>query len=394
MAAKIALRGLNWAHRRATAPMIAATRAFQEIAPEIDIEWDVQSLAGFEHALGGGVTKRYDLVVFDHPYCGSIRASGLFRPADEFLPDLRDGDFVGASLASYRYGGSIWGVPVDGATQTAVYRADLLAEFGPPPSTWDQVVDLGRRLRFRGKWLGLACLNPHGFLVLAALCANLGAPFAADPLADPIDRRVLDEATGQLLRILPYVHPSSWAQNAIQLHEAMQAGDEIVFCPAAYAYLTHAERDFAKPLAFGAFPGPSAPHHRGSVLGGTGLGVTAGCRAPEAAARFVSFVAAAPVQMEIFAANHGQPGRVEAWRDARSNALFGNAFQETVSTVEAAWVRPRFTGYIGIQHRLGAIFGREFLDLPGQARMDAIRKTWASALASPAGDITPDATTA
>jgi multiple sugar transport system substrate-binding protein len=370
------LRGLNWAHRRATAPMIAATSAFKLIDPEVTIEWDIQSLSGFEHALGQKISERYDLIVFDHPFCGSIREKRLFRPVSDLMSNLADDDFVGASLSSYRYGGEIWGLPVDGATQTSVFRPDLLAEFGPPPTTWDEVVELGQRLRKRDKWIGLALLNPHGFLVLAALCANLGGPLAADRLADPFDVRILSEAVGQLRRLLPYVHPSGFSQNAIQLHEAMQTGDEIVYCPAAYAYLAHAEPDIAKPLEFGVFPGPAAPYHRGSVLGGTGLGVTSGCRAPGAAARFLEYVSQASVQTKLFAGNHGQPARKEPWTDESTNSVFRGSFRNTLLTMEGAWVRPRFAGYIEKQHRLGELVGRAFLDLPYKSQLNAVRQIW------------------
>jgi multiple sugar transport system substrate-binding protein len=155
----VTLRGLSWGHRRATGPTDAIARAARERL-SIEVEWEVQSLAGFEHGLGDALADRYDLIVFDHPFCGSVAACRLMHPLDTVLADLRDEDFVGRSLDSYRYAGHLWALPVDGATQCAVYRPDLIQGDGLP-TDWDAVVRLGERLRREGRWLGLATLAPH-----------------------------------------------------------------------------------------------------------------------------------------------------------------------------------------------------------------------------------------
>jgi len=194
--ANTVLRGLNWGHRRATEPLQAAASHFTQCHPACTIEWTVQPLSGFEHGLDYNVVDRFDLIVFDHPFCGDIADRQLFRPvSDDHAASLDDGVFVGRSLHSYRYGGALWGVPVDGATQTAVYRPDLLSRYGELPQTWDDIVRLGRAVRNDGLWLGLAGLNPHAFLVVAALCANLGQPLCANPESKtfrPVDSRRRD----------------------------------------------------------------------------------------------------------------------------------------------------------------------------------------------------------
>lgn len=350
------LRGLNWGHRRATAPMEASAVRFAETDGQARIAWEVQPLQGFESGLDATLADRYDLIIFDHPFCGAIVSQGLFRPLDAVLADLIDRDFIGLSLASYRHGERLWALPVDGATQVAVYRPDLID--GDPPATWAAVMALGRRARAEGRWLGLGILNPHGFLVLAALMANLGHPMSQDlPDTEPFHLPTLHTALDLVQALCELVHPDCRGFNAIDLHEAMSGRDDIVYAPVAYGYLTYAEADRRRPLRFADLPGPQAPHCAGSVLGGTGLAITRSCRDVAAAERFVRLLAGGPAQTSLIAAHHGQPARRESWHDPAADTAMGHAFSATRATMETAWVRPRFDGFIGIQHGCGAAVG-------------------------------------
>lgn len=374
--ANTVLRGLNWGHRRATEPLQAAASHFTQCHPACTIEWTVQPLSGFEHGLDYNVVDRFDLIVFDHPFCGDIADRQLFQPvSDDHAGSLDDGVFVGRSLHSYRYGGALWGVPVDGATQTAVYRPDLLSRYGEWPQTWDDIVRLGRAVRNDGLWLGLAGLNPHAFLVVAALCANLGQPLCANPESKPFDRSTLAAAMAAMRELQPFLHPDWRRFNAIDLHEAMATRNDIVYCPAVYAYLTYAEADHAKPLRFGAFPGPTAPHHAGTVLGGTGLAMTRSCSNPDSAAAFLAFAGSDECQ-RLFARHHGQPARKESWSDDQTNLHFGEAFRATRDTMDAAWMRPRFKGYIRRQHALGTLFEATEADVAIDGLMRDIERIW------------------
>jgi multiple sugar transport system substrate-binding protein len=368
------LRGLNWGHRRATAPLEAAAAHFQATDGG-RIEWSVQPLSGFESGLGPALADSYDLIVFDHPFCGATAQDGLFRPIEVQLAHLKDADFIGASLASYRYGGHLWALPVDGATQTAVYRPDLLDT--ALPTNWQEVLDLGEKVRRQGRWLGLAALNPHGFLVLAALAANLGSSMPADGTAEvPFDRAVLREAIQLLDALWPLCHKDGLLFNAIDLHEAMSGREDLVYCPVAYAYLTYGEADRTKPLRFGEFPGPHAPYCAGSVLGGTGLGITRSCRDVAMAERFVRMLADGEAQTQ-FVAHHGQPAHRAAWEQAANDAVMGGAFAATRGSMEQASMRPRFPGYIQFQHACGARVA-EYLagGLDQTGLMDAVERSW------------------
>ena len=134
-----ALRGLTWGHRRAIDPLIAAARWFEAQTPGCRIEWDVQPLGGFEHGLDGALADRFDMIVFDHPFCGDIVRDGLFQPVP-FDPVAAD--FVGPSLESYRYAGALWargGTPAATRAQLGAALDTALSE----PAVVTRLHDLG-----------------------------------------------------------------------------------------------------------------------------------------------------------------------------------------------------------------------------------------------------------
>jgi multiple sugar transport system substrate-binding protein len=55
----------------------------------------------------------------------------------------------------------------------------------------------------------------------------------------------------------------------------------------------------------------------------------------------------------MFAHHHGQPAHVSVWGDPAINKVFGDCFESVRLTQEAAWLRPRFPGYLGFQARAG-----------------------------------------
>lgn len=184
-------------------------------------------------------------------------------------------------------------------------------------------------------------------MTFMTLCANLGRPLAEHPeCGSALNRATSSEALDLMRRLLALATPDCLDWNSIDLHEAMSARDDLVFCPAVYCYATYAEADRVTPLRFHDLPGPRGI--AGSTVGGTGLGISAHCQSPEAALAYARFVAMRSTQSE-FARHHGQPARVECWDDPSVDALFAGAFRNTRRTMDAGWVRPRHRGYLGFQ---------------------------------------------
>ena len=76
---------------------------------------------------------------------------------------------------------------------------------------------------------------------------------------------------------------------------------------------------------------------------------------PEIAVDYAFWIAGAECQKGLFTTSGGQPGHAAAWEDDACNALTGNFFRNTRQTLETAWLRPRYDGYMGLQDRAGDI---------------------------------------
>lgn len=128
------LKILNWQNRRATDPVAAAIAAFCSNHAACAIEHETRPLSDFEHQSIEAISRQYDLIVYDHPFSGTIAKSNCFVPLEELLPDelgsRSAAKYIGPSLATYRFAGHVWGAPIDGATQHALYRRDLLEKLG------------------------------------------------------------------------------------------------------------------------------------------------------------------------------------------------------------------------------------------------------------------------
>ena len=348
------LRGITWDHRRAVDPLAATLPAFRQRHPDVEISWRARSLHGFEFAPVPELAQQFDLIILDHPFCGEIAQSNCLLPLDDLLEGL-DAAFVGPTLASYRYDGHIWALPVDAACQVAVSRPDLMADIDQPvPRTWADMLALAKVSSRRGLRLAMALKGVHSLMTFFTLCANLGSPCATEPSEPLVEVATARQALGALRQLAALCLPESLDWNSIELHDAMASRDDLVYCPAVYCYATYAEADAGRPLRFHDLPELGSDGPRGSTIGGTALGISAYCSEPEAALAYARFLLEPETQL-AFARHHGQPARVEAWDTPELDQLFGGCFSATRKTMEVCWIRPRFDGYLQFQACGGAL---------------------------------------
>jgi multiple sugar transport system substrate-binding protein len=102
-------------------------------------------------------------------------------------------------------------------------------------------------------------------------------------------------------------------------------------------------------LVFADIPAAGDLGPAGTVLGGTGIAVSAFSAQPEAAIDYAYWVASAEVQKGLYAASGGQPGHAAAWEDDAVNAATHDFYRSTRATLESAWVRPRHDCYMDFQ---------------------------------------------
>jgi multiple sugar transport system substrate-binding protein len=349
------LRGMTWGHRRAIDPLIATLPEFRRRHPDIEIAWDSQPLHGFEFTPIEALAQRYDLIILDHPFCGDIVRTQALLPLDELVTPILERAFVGPSLATYRYDGRIWALPVDAACQVAVARPDLLAQLDrPAPADWAHLLQLGEAAQRKGQKLAIGLRGVHSLMTFFTLCANLGHPCATEPQRPLVDRDTAQLALDAIKALLAYCPPETLDWNSIDLHDAMVAREDLVFCPAVYCYATYAEADIAHPLRFSNLPGLLGENPRGSTIGGAGVGVSAHIADREAALAYVGYLMESATQ-KAFAAHHGQPARIDSWEDEATAARFGGCYPDTRATMEGCWIRPRYAGYLAFQAEGGAL---------------------------------------
>jgi multiple sugar transport system substrate-binding protein len=377
------IRGMTWQHRRAIDPLLAASRDYERARPEIEIVWEARPLHGFEFTSVAELAGAYDLIVLDHPFMGEVAETRCVLPLDDALHGMADADFIGPSLATYRYENALWAVPVDAACQTAVYRPDLLEQLGSTvPHSMPEVLELGRQARVAGLHLAIAFAGVHALMTFFTICAALGRPCELREESPFSDIETARESLALLRSILDECPSEVLDWNSIRLHEAMMERDDLVYCPAVYCYVTYAEADMRQPLRFADLPSMTlGGEPKGSTIGGAGVAVSAQSAVADAAMDFLRFLGNADTQ-RIFTRHHGQPARIEAWSDAEADARFGGTFSAIRRTMELSWIRPRWPGYLALQaeggrlieaHLRGLIDDRETIERLNHAAATALR---------------------
>ncbi len=378
----ICLKGMTWQSRRAFDPLVATLPAFRAANPGIDIEWTARTLAGFEFEPVEQLARRYDLIILDHPFMGDAARKGYLLSLDETLTG-QDSNYVGPSLATYRFDGQVYAVPVDAACQVAVFRPDLMQRLGEvPPRTWAEVLKLGEQARRHGLSLAIGLAGVHSLMTFFTLMAGFGRPCAITPDEPFCDERAARETLSLMRAFLAFCPPNVLDWNSIRLHEMMVADDHFAYCPAVYCYATYAEADQRRPLRFADLPGAASPSPKGSTIGGTGLAISAHCSSPEAARAYARFAASATTQLD-FARHHGQPARIEAFTNQETDQAFGGCFAATRATLEGCWTRPRYAGYLGFQELGGQLIESHLRgDLSEAALLEKLRTAFAASGAS------------
>jgi multiple sugar transport system substrate-binding protein len=371
------LRGLTWDHPRGYAVLDA-------LAADGRVHWDRQPLEGFESRPLRTLADDYDLVILDHPGLGEAIRDRALRPLDAVLSAAElaacAGACAGRSYASYHVGGRQWALPVDAAAQVSACRPDLMTE---RPATW---ADARRTARTRPT---AVCLGgPHALLMFSAICVALGAPPAAPGaglaaggaagISGPpgglgrfVDPGAGAEAAGIMADLLAHADPALAGQNPIAVLNAMAAPGGPAYCPLVYGYITY-QRPPPGAAALAAFDAPSGPGGIGSVLGGTGVAVTRSCRDVAAARALLLTLVSPDVQVRRYTELGGQSADRRAWRDPAADERAGGFYSATRATIEAAWVRPRFAGYLEFQSAASAALRAGLL--AGERAGDLVRQ--------------------
>ena len=344
------LTGIAWDHSRAYPPLVATAQRYEETHAGVRINWHKRTLDEFGHAPIDVLAQRFDLIVIDHPWAEFCFQRNLVLDLFQAIPaevvaELRKCS-IGLTFDSYIYEGQLLAVPIDAAVPAPSWRPDLLERVGvQAPQTWDELIVLSRR-----KLVIVPAFDADLFLHFVMLIKALGAePFAS---CEEIAPRSILQAAIELLRELTESMPREiFELNPILVAERMTTTDDFVWNCFAYTYNNYARPGFAaKPLRFGNLPSFKAggPRLR-SVLGGTGLAISANCQEVSVALDYAAFVANGNTQKTLYFHAGGQPSHCAAWDDPCIDGLSGGFFSATRQAQLEAIVRPRYAGYVSLQ---------------------------------------------
>lgn len=352
---QVLLRGITWNHSRALPPLVATAQRFEELNPGVRIQWEKRSLHEFGHADLATLAHHFDLLVIDHPMAGDAEAANLLTDllpllSAEEIKDLQD-DSVGPSFLSYLYHGKLYALPIDAAAPAASFRPDLFARNNiKKPELWNDVLTLARSGLVR-----MPAFSADLFLNFMGLCVSRGSTVAANP-EHLIDYEIGALCLEQFHELAALMPEEIYRMNPIAIYEQMASGDSFAYCPFAYTYSNYSRNGFgAKQVRFSNPVALEKDLPMRTVLGGTGIAISTKCNEQALALRYSMFVASRSCQSTLYGICGGQPARRSAWHDPLLNQITDDFFLRTAISIETAYVRPRYKGYVNLQERAGEL---------------------------------------
>lgn len=334
------LCGVTWDHPRGRASVEAAAHFYHERVPDVSVHWEARTLQQFATQPLHKLCARFDLVVIDHPHVALAAADGLLEPLDgagfdEEIEAIGRAS-VGPSHDSYRYGGHQYALAIDAAVQVSVSRPDLVAE---RPGTWSDALELAKDGRVL--WPAKPIDAYSSLLTLLAMSGQPAFPSSGTFADEAACLQVLED----MCHLAELVPPECLAQDPIDVAEALASDDAWLYSPLVFGYTNYSRPGFrGHRLRFHEAPaGPNG--HRGSLLGGAGIAVSATSRHRAKARAHAVWLASAEVQRGPYFAGGGQPAHAEAWLDPALDRAALGFFSGTRRSMEGAWVRPAHPRY-------------------------------------------------
>ena len=351
MADAVHLRGMTWDHSRGFDPMVATSEAYAADHPGVTISWEKRSLQAFADRPIEEMADSYDLMVIDHPHVGEVARGGLLLPLDGLGRDdelaTLAAQSVGVSHASYRFDDRQWALAIDAATPVACYRADRMEA---PPTRWSEVLELARSGQ-----VAFALIPINALMTFFGMAVNRGHAVAEDGVL--CTREAATDVLETMREIVALMDPRCLTLDPIGIYEWMgRQASAPSYSPFGYGYTNYSRDGYCRfPLVFADAPALGRSGPSGTVIGGTGIAVSAASANRDIAVDYAFWIAGAECQKGLFFDSGGQPANAVAWDDDACNAAARDFFRNTRRTLETAWLRPRHDGYMAFQDEGGEI---------------------------------------
>lgn len=351
------LKGMTWEHERGFGSVSNASSVYEQLNPDISIEWTFRSLQAFADQSLRELAEVFDLMVIDHPHIPHAAEEGILacldgRGHDQELEVLAK-QSVGKSHVSYSHIGHQWGLATDAAAQVSAFRPDLLLE---APKNWDEVFALARQGKVVWPYKPVDAWSS-----LITVASGLGEP----PMQGQehfLSRETLRESMEVLRELARLVPENNQFWNPIDAAEELASDSEYSYCPLLFGYTNYSRRGFrANRISYRDIPN-SREGLSGSLLGGAGITVSAFGKYTQEAIDFAFWLASAEVQESHYFIGGGQPGNSVAWESERTNEETLDFFRNTRATLEHAYLRPRNAKYIELQNELSVLVTAYLVD--------------------------------
>ena len=345
------LKGMTWDHPRGLDCLVNSDQLLQEKLG-VTVDWSARSLLAFGDQHISEFYEGHDLMVIDHPHVpDAVHANAVIALEDVASKEdlaLLAKTSVGASHDSYLYRGKHWALAIDTAAQVSAYRPDKV-ERGLV--FWDEVLDAGRE--------GLV-IWPHkpvdAFSTFATLMAQKSHALCSD--GQYVNFDVAAEALDFMVKLSKVVPVECHRMNPIEAAEYLVTSNKEHYSVCMYGYTNYSRDGFrSRTIVYDDVPSFDGLAS-GSQLGGAGIAISSASKNIELAAKVAILLSLPEIQSSTYVNAGGQPGNLAAWKAPHANTITKNFFNNTLRTLERAWVRPRFLGWPDVQFQSSLIIHR------------------------------------
>jgi len=342
------LKGMTWDHPRGLDCLVNSDNLLKEQLG-VSVKWSARSLLAFGDQHISEFYADHDLMIIDHPHVpDAVHANAVIALEDvasEADLELLAKTSVGASHDSYIYKGRHWALAIDTAAQVSAYRPDKTAK---GLVFWEDVLAAGRE--------GLV-LWPHkpvdAFSTFATLMAQLKHPLCSTD--EYIDKTVAAHVLTFMIELAKVVPAKCLTMNPIEAAEYLVQTEKEHYSICMYGYTNYSRDGFrTRPIVYDDVPSFDGLAS-GSQLGGAGIAISSATKNVELAAKVAILLSLPEIQSTTYVDAGGQPGNIAAWKAPHANDITRNFFNNTLRTLERAWVRPRFLGWPDVQYQSSLI---------------------------------------
>jgi len=342
------LKGMTWDHPRGLDCLVNSDGLLQEQL-QVSVDWSARSLLAFGDQHISEFYANHDLMIIDHPHVpDAVHANAVIALEDVASAEdmaLLAKTSVGESHDSYIYKGKHWALAIDTAAQVSAYRPDKTSQ---SLVFWSDVLDAG------GEGLVLWPHKPvDAFSTFATIMAQKGHALCSG--SQFIDKAVAAEVLAFMIELAKVVPAQCLSMNPIEAAEYLVTTDKEHYSICMYGYTNYSRNGFReRPIIYDDVPSFDGLAS-GSQLGGAGIAISSATKNVELAAKVAILLSLPQIQSTTYVDAGGQPGNLAAWKAPHANAITRNFFNNTLRTLERAWVRPRFLGWPDVQYQSSLI---------------------------------------